>query len=45
VIDRWAGLDEGASGGCEAPEIGGLTSCGELNQGAEKFGRLAATLL
>ncbi|WFU43581.1 IS66 family insertion sequence element accessory protein TnpB [Bradyrhizobium sp. CB82] len=31
--DRWAGLDEGASGGGEAPGIGGLTTCGELNQG------------
>ncbi|WP_430649672.1 IS66 family insertion sequence element accessory protein TnpB [Bradyrhizobium retamae] len=43
--DRRARLDEGASGGCEAPAIGGLITCGELNQGAERFGRLAATLL
>jgi hypothetical protein len=26
----------GASGGCEAPGIGGLTACGELNQGGSK---------
>jgi hypothetical protein len=38
-------LDEGPSGGCEASAIGGLTSRGELNQGAEGLGRLAATLL
>lgn len=31
--DRRAGLDEAASGGGEAPGIGGLTTCGELNQG------------
>ena len=39
------GLDwtEGASGRCEASAIGGLISCGELNQSAERFGRLAAT--
>src|ERR1700756_2648636 len=38
--DRWAGLDEGASGGCEAPTNGGLTSCGELNQGAKRLWKI-----